>query len=311
MTNSDPRIGTRLSSRSVADMTLDRTDVRTKINRLYREQHEALGDSGTYGLLDEARRWDLAPILAGGGVITFAHVSVADCGLHVAAAVNAALDSGAETLLAISVLHAFTEEMELARRAVSSAGGSPSDHELWGIQGPGVDFRDEWRGDHAMRSLRHFWEAETRRRGLDGRRLVERYPFLAGGAPGALPNIEEVAKIAEDAVIVATGDQFHHGIAYGTPAEVALDLDDRGLGAARDSIQAGISLVEAGDYAGYDKHCVEAKSDDRDAAQLYRFLRGPLEGTLLDLGYSDATDLYQQPPPSWAAGGFIAFSRVP
>jgi hypothetical protein len=291
-------------------MTLDRTDLRTKINEQYRREHEELGDAGTYAMLDDARRWDVSETLAGGGVVTFAHVNVADCGIHVAAAVNGALDSGADTVLAISVLHAFTEEMELARRNVSSEGGAPSSHALWGIQGPGLDFRDEWTGDHAMRSLRHFWEAETRRRGITDRRLVERYPFLAGGNPGDLPNIAETAALAEKAVIVATGDQVHHGIAYGTPEDEALDPEPAGLEAARESMERGIDLIEAGDYWGYDQHCVQAKSDDRDAAQLYRFLRGPLKGALLDIGWSDATDLYDQPAPSWAAGGFIAFDRV-
>lgn len=291
-------------------MTLDRTGLRTKINELYRREHEELGDSGTYAMLEEARRWDVSKTLAAGGVVTFAHVNVADCGVHVAAAVNGALDSGADTVLAISVLHAFTEEMELARRDVSSEGGSPSSHPTWGIQGPGLDFRDEWQGDHAMRSLRHFWEAETRRRGIRGRRLIERYPFLAGGRPGDLPNIDEVAAIAESAVIVATGDQFHHGIAYGTPEDEALDMEPEGLIAARRSIEAGIDLIDAGDHWGYDQHCVVAKSDDRDAAQLYRFLRGPLNGTLVEIGASDATELYDQPAPSWAGGGFIEFEKV-
>lgn len=290
-------------------MTLDRTALRTTINDLYRREHDALGDSGTHAILDEARRWDLSRTLADGGVVTFAHVNVADCGLHVAAAVNAALDSGADTVLAISVLHAFTEEMELARRDVSSGHGDPSSHPTWGIQGPGLEFRDEWQGDHAMRSLRHFWEAETRRRGILDRRMIERYPFLAGGRPEELPNIDETAAIAESAVIVATGDQFHHGIAYGTPEEEALQLEPEGLIAARHSMEAGIELVEAGDHWGYDQHCVTAKSDDRDAAQLYRFLRGELDGRLIEIGASDATDLYDAPAPSWAAGGFIAFER--
>lgn len=288
---------------------LDRTSFRTTVNEIYRREHEALGDSGTYAMLDEARRWDLSKTLAGGGVVTFAHVHVADCGVHVAAAVNAALDAGADTVLAISVLHAFTEEMELARRDVSSGGGSPSDHPFWGIQGPGLEFREEWRGDHAMRSLRHFWEAETRRRGITGRRLVERYPFLAGGKPGELPNIEEVAALAEDAVIVATGDQFHHGIGYGTPEGEALAPEPDGLAAARKSMETGIALIDGGDYWGYDQHCVRAKSDDRDAAQLYLFLRGPLKGRLHDIGWSDTTGLYGAPAPTWAGGGLIGFER--
>lgn len=288
-------------------MDLDRTSLQRKVKEMYRQEHDALGAEGTHRMLDlAAERWDLSGSLAAGGVITFAHVSVGACGIHVAAAVNAALDSGADTVLAISVLHAFTEEMEIARRDVAD-GGSPSGHETWGIQGPGLDYRDEWRGDHAMRSLRHFWEAETDRRGISDRRLIERYPYLAGGHPEELPNLEETAEIADRAVILATGDQFHHGIGYGMTAKESLPAEQGGLDAARESMEAGISLIEAGDYWGYNQHCVEAKSDDRDVAQLFRFLRGPLDGHLLEIGWSDSTDLYDQPPPTWAAGGFIVF----
>jgi hypothetical protein len=162
-----------------------------------------------------------------------------------------------------------------------------------------------------MRSLRHFWQAETERRGITGRRLVERYPFLAGGHPEDLPNLDEVAALAGDAAIVATGDQFHHGIGYGTPADEALHPDRGGLEAARESIETGIGLLERGDHWGYNQHCVTAKSDDRDVAQLYTLLRGPFRGTLLDLGWSDTTDLYGQPAPTWAAGGFIVFEPSP
>lgn len=288
-------------------MDLDRSSLQRRVNDIYRRDHDALGRDGTFAMLDRASElWDLSEVLVDGGVITFAHVSVADCGMHVAAAVNAALDSGVDTVLAVSVLHAFTEEMELARRDVAG-GGSPSKHPTWGIQGPGLDFRDEWTGDHAMRSLRHFWTAETTRRGLSDRRLIERYPYLAGGNPQDLPNIEETAEIANNAVIVATGDQFHHGVGYGMSVVESLPAEAGGLEAARSSMETGISLIEAGEYWGYNQHCVVARSDDRDAAQLYRFLRGPMKGELLDIGWSDSTELYDRPPPTWAAGGFIVF----
>ena len=83
-----------------------------------------------------------------------------------------------------------------------------------------------------------------------------------------------------------------------------------GLAAAAESIKQGIALIEQGDYWSYDQHCVVAKSDDRDVAQLFRFLRGPLTGRLLDIGWSDSTELYGQPSPTWAAGGFMAFEKV-
>lgn len=290
-------------------MELDRAALQKKVNDIYHRQHEALGEEGAWKMLTEASaRWDFSDALAGGGVIGFAHVEVADCGPHVAAAVNAALDAGADTVLAISVLHAFTDEMERARQEVA-AGGSPTDHATWGIQGPGLDFRADWMGDHAMRSLRHFWETAIRRRGITGRRLVERYPYLAGGRPGDLPNLAETAAIAENAVILTTGDQFHHGVGYGTPPEEALQPEPDGLETARKSMEHGITLLEEADYWGYNQHCVAVKSDDRDAAQLYRFLRGPMRGRLIDIAWSDSTELYDQPPPTWAAGGFIVFEK--
>ncbi len=287
----------------------DRTAIQVLINDLYARELNDLGDAGTYKLLDEARRWDVSGTLANRGVVCFGHVGVADCGVHAAAAVNACLDTGADTVLAISVLHAFTAEMDNARQAVT-AGGKPSDHETWGIQGPGLDFRTEWQGDHAFRILRHFWDAETRRRGITDRRLVERYPFLAGTHPAELPNYDEVASVAADAVIVATADQFHHGIGHGTPSQEALDPEPHGVRAAWASMEAGFEYIEHRDYAGYEQHCLRAKSDDRDCVQLFSELRGPLRGKVLDVAYTDSTDLYEQPAPTWAAGGFITFDTV-
>ena len=122
--------------------------------------------------------------------------------------------------------------------------------------------------------------------------------------------IKKTAAIAENAVIVTTGDQFHHGIGYGTPEEEALTPEPEGLAAAKASMERGIELVGRGDHWGYNQHCVTAKSDDRDAAQLYRYLRGPLAGRLLDIGWTDSAALYDAPDPTWAAGGFIAFDKL-
>ena len=212
-------------------------------------------------------------VLGSGGVVTFTHVNAGDRGPHVASAVNGALDAGADTILANQRPPRLHRGDEARRRDVSAGGGSPSDHALWGIQGPGLDFRDEWQGDHAMQSLRHFWEAETRRRGITDRRLIERYPFLAGGNPGDLPNLEETAATARAAVIVAKGDQVHRGIAYGTREYEELDPEPKARASARRAMQEGIGLIEAGDFWGYDQHCVP-------------------------------------PAPSWAAGGFIEFTRT-
>lgn len=290
-------------------MDLDRDELQKQIQALYQAEHAALGEAGGLAALERARAWGLAPVLRAGGVVVFPHAGVADCGHQIAAAVHAALDSGADTVLVVSVLHAFTDEMEQARRRVA-AGEPPSSFRHWGIQGPGLDRGREWTADHALMSWRFFWELETRRRGVQGPRVIERYPYLAGGHPEALPGIEELQEIARSAVIVSTADPFHHGIGYGNTPEESLPPDERGLALARRRIDEGMAILGAGDYWGYNQHCVDAKSDHRDAGQVIRYLRGPMRGQILDLTYTDAAELYKSPPPTWVAGALISWANL-
>jgi len=279
---------------------LNLKQLREDIHKLYRQEHEALGEAGTYRLLDEARQWDLSGTLSAGGVVVFPHAGVADCGHQIASAVHACLDSGADRVLVVSVLHAFTDEMEQARRRVAG-GGDVTQEKTWGIQGPGLPGGQEWAQDHVLISFRHFWQAETKRRGIAGPQVIERYPYLAGGRPEILTGIEELQRIARDAVIVSTADPFHHGIGYGDSPEDSFHPHEGGLELARQKIEEGIALLGRGDYWGYNQHCVKAKSDARDAGQVFRYLRGPLKGRIVDLTYSDAAELYQAPPPTWVA----------
>jgi hypothetical protein len=291
-------------------MELDRDQLQRDIIALYTREHQELGTAGTIDYLEKGRDWDLSDTLEQGGVLVFPHAGVKDCGYQIAAAVHACLDSGADRVLVVSVLHAFTAEMENARRAVA-AGGAPSDWKFWGIQGPGiVNGRDEWKGDHALMSWRHFWDAEVRRRGLTPDRtpeVIERYPYLAGGKPEQLPGIEALAELAKDAVIVSTADPFHHGIGYGDTPENSFDHDAEGLARAQSVIEDGIRILGSGDYWGYNQHCVTAKSDHRDAGQVFRYLRGPMHGRVVDITYSDASDLYKQPAPTWVAAPLVAW----
>jgi hypothetical protein len=285
-------------------VSIDRQRLRREIHALYRREHEALGARGTQERFERARQWDLAPVLRAGGVLVFPHTSVLDCGHQTAAVINACLDSGADRVIVTGVLHAFTEEMQEARRRVS-AGEDPSKWPFWGIQGPGIDGREEWRDDHSLITFRHFWQAETARRGIKGPQVIERYPYLVGGRPDRLPGIDHLARLAEDAVMVSTADAFHHGIGYGDPPDRSFDPLQGGLDLARRTIEEGIALLGRGDYAAYDQHCVRAKNDARDAGQVYRYLRGPMGGRILELTYTDTTELYRQPSPTWVAGPLI------
>ena len=106
---------------------LDRDQLQKDIIAMYTREHEELGDAGTLDHLERGRQWDLSGTLASGGVLVFPHAGVKDCGYQIAAAVHAALDSGADRVVAISVLHAFTQQMETARRAVAAGSIRVSD----------------------------------------------------------------------------------------------------------------------------------------------------------------------------------------
>lgn len=291
-------------------MKLDRPQLRKAIRQLYKEEHEALGDKGTLDLLEQARQWDLSGTLSAGGVVVFPHAGVADCGHQIATAVHACLDSGADTVLVISVLHAFNDDMQQARVRVAE-GADATQEKYWGIQGDNTNNpHTEYQTDHALYSFRHFWQAETKRRGIKGPRVIERYPYLAGGKPEALPGIDELVDLAKNAVIVSTADPFHHGIGYGDLPEKSYPPNGFGLTLAYNTIQEGIHILGAGDYWGYNQHCVRAKSDARDAGQVFRYLRGKMQGKILDLAVSTANDLYKTPSPTWVAGALIEWRKM-
>ena len=288
-------------------MELDRDQLQKDIHALYAREHADLGESGTLEHLERAEQFKLGNTVAAGGVLVFPHAGVHDCGYQIAACVQACLDSGADRVIVVSVLHAFNDSMQEARVRVAE-GDSASNYPTWGIQGPGIDFRNEWTGDHALISWRHFWDAEVKRRGLPEAKIpevIERYPYLVGGKPTELPGIDDLAAIAKDAAMVSTGDLFHHGIGYGDSPEDSFEPNTQGIAKAQAKIEEGIALLEEQDYWGFNQHCVEAKSDARDAGQVYYHLRGPMKGQVIDMSYSDSSELYDQPKPTWVAGALI------
>lgn len=293
-------------------MELDREQLRKDIHALYAREHAELGEEGTIEHLERgaaiSKQYNLDAALANGGILVFPHAGVKDCGYQIAACVHAALDSGVGRVVVISVLHAFTQAMEDARIAVAN-GAKPADQPFFGVQGTGLEERDEWTGDHALISWRHFWNAEVKRRGLTNPpEVIERYPWLAGGEPENLPGIEELASLCEDAVVLSTADPFHHGIGYGTPADEAMDPDEAGIAEAQRVIEEGIAMLGRGEYWNYNQHCVTAKSDHRDAGQAFRYIRGPMTGEVLDMTYSEAGELYKTPKPTWVAAPLVRWT---
>lgn len=290
-------------------MKLDRPALGRYVHQSFTKERDELGEAGINRLLDAGRAWNLAPTLTAGGSAIFPHAHLEACGHQIAATVHACLNSGADRVLVIGVLHALTDELEEARVRVAN-GADVTKEKFWRIQGPGLDRGDEWRNEFSLSNFLFLWQEETQRRGIDGPELVIRYPYLAGGRPDILPGIEELQEIVRDAVVVTTADPFHHGIGYGDPPEKALAPESGGLDLARQRIEEGLAFLKTGDYWGYNQHCVDAKSDARDAGQVTRYLLGPLEGRILDLTSHDTTDMYSQPKPTWVAAALIELQSV-
>lgn len=290
-------------------MKLDRSALRDWVHQQFALEREALGPAGIDRILEAGRQWNLAPTLNAGGAIVFPHAGLPACGHQIAAAVHACLDSGADQVLVIGVLHALSNELENARVRVAN-GADVTQEPAWGIQGPGLGCPDDWRYEFSLSNFLFLWEQETLRRGIRPPELIIRYPYLAGGRPMILPGIEALTEIAADSVVVSTADPFHHGIGYGEPPESALMPEQGGLALAEQKINQGLRILGMGDYWGYNQHCVSAKSDARDAGQVLRYLLGPLAGHILDLNYQDTTDMYDSPAPTWVATALIELNPV-
>lgn len=298
--------------------SLDRQKLNTYIHEMVTREQVEVGARGVAELLERgkqlSRRSDgtsLAGTLKNRGAILFPHAGLKECGHQIAATVHACLDAGAPKVLVVGVLHALSDELQDARVRVAN-GSDPSQEKFWGIQGPGIEGRDEWKNEFSLLNFLFLFEEEVKRRALKNPpALIVRYPYLAGGKPEKLPGIAELQQhVQEGAVVVTTADAFHHGIGYDDPPDKALYPDKGGLDLARKTILEGAAILGRGDYWGYNQHCVTAKSDGRDAGQVVRYLLGPLEGKILDLTYSDTTDMYNQPPPTWVAAALVEYRKV-
>ncbi len=275
-----------------------------------KEQRSRLTPADVDGFFQRARSFgDLAKTLDDGGALLFPHVGIATGGHQIAAVVDAILQSKADRVIVLGVLHARTEELERARGRVAE-GGDPAHEAPWGLQGPGLSGREDWKQEFSLDHFLFLWLEAQKRSTAAMPDLVIRFPYLAGGHPERLPGIGELEGLSKTgrSVVVATGDLFHHGIAYGNGPEVSRYPEAGGLHLARSAILQGLEILRSGNYPAYNRHSAETKSDARDVGQVLRHLIGPFHGSVLDLVAEDMTAPYGQPPPSWVAGALVRFS---
>lgn len=259
-------------------------------------------------VLVAGRAWDLSGTLASGGIAVFPHTYLAVCGPYIAACVHAALDCGADHVLALGVLHSFSDQL-LSARAHERAGDDVSKCVLRGVHGPKIKRGDYWKAEYSLASFVFLWKEEIKRRGIKAPKLTLRYPYLVNRSPESLPGIGTLESIAKDACIVATSDFCHHGVAYAC-AQEQLCTGDAAKKYALKSIQEHLRLLQGGDLAQYYQHCHAIRSDSFDVGPVMHYLRGPLCGRVLDLQLVDTSALYDgAPKPSWVAASLVQLDK--
>ena len=158
------------------------------------------------GLLDSAPEIDFPE----GGALVFPHTRLAVSGAIVAAVAKAVARTRRD-VLPLGVLHDIAGgNAEMVAKA--RADDPEARRILRGVHDESGYASEEF-------SLDGFRELHARACAREGTtvRISTRFPFLVGDRPDDLPGLEELGRLAKDAVIVATADPIHHGVGYETP----------------------------------------------------------------------------------------------
>ncbi|NGX50630.1 MAG: hypothetical protein K1060chlam2_00478 [Chlamydiae bacterium] len=273
----------------------------------YLEERNSISPAGIQKILDGGRKWSLGTTLASGGSAIFPHTYLSQCGDQVAAVVHGCLDSGADQVVILGVLHQLSEELIRARER-ELEGEDVTQEGSYGVLGPGVGGDRYWKEEYSLLNFLFLWEKEVKQRGIRPPRLIVRYPSLTAGNPSRLKGVEELKSLAKDSVVVATGDLCHHGRAYGMDPNEIIDSGAAGKAFAHRQIEEALALLRRGDYKGYLEQCGVIRNDSRDTGTLLRYLLGPLKSRILDLRLIDVSGLFHgHPAPSWVAASLIVF----
>ncbi len=275
---------------------------------VYQDERDRLSSKQVDDILHAGRKWDLSKTLSSGGVAIFPHTYISQCGAYIAACVHGALDSGADHVVVLGVLHSFIDVL-CAARAKEKVGEDLLDSVLRGIHGLGLDRGEYWQQEYSLLSFIFLWDEEVKRRGIKAPKLTLRFPYLVNKDPKTLPGINELEALAKDACLIATSDFCHHGVAYGVPKEQA----KTGLKAvryAKKTIQEHLGILQTGDLARFYNHCHEIRSDSFDVGTMLCHLRGHLRPTVCDVTIVDTSALYEgTPSPSWVAASLVKLEK--
>lgn len=272
---------------------------------IYRNERLSLSEKEIDTMLEKGRTWNLGKTLSSGGSLFFPHTYIRECGYQIAAAVHACLDSGADCIVVLGVLHALTTSLKAARK-MEREGADISKLSCWGLFGPGLNCDPYWKEEFSLESFIFLFEHEVKRRKIKAPKLIVRFPNLVNREPEKLPGIEELEKLRPHSVFIATADLFHHGIAYGNPLQACMPIGEKTEAYVKEEIANGLKFLQTQNYKKYFDYCMRCVSDSLHVGPVLSYLLGPLSGKILDLKLVDVSDLFEgRPNPSWVAASLI------
>ncbi len=274
----------------------------------YEDERAALGQAGLEARLCEAPAIELPAR----GALVFPHTRLESSGRLAAAAAMAVVRSGADSVLALGVLHGAREQdrdaVEAARRGDADALAL-----LRRVHGPGTaGDAGHWNEEFSLDGFSALLSLAARLEGRPPPRLIARYPFLVGTHAQDLPGLDELVRLREQgAALVATADPVHHGAGYGTPgAEQLDDSDPQTFATAQDWVETAFANLAAADVPAFLAISTRVRSDFRDTGPVLRELLGAgrVEARVHELLLVDYADVLGAPRPTWVAGALSTFS---
>lgn len=264
--------------------------------RYYAAERDALGVDSLRELLERARPLDVD---LSTGAVVIPHTRLSVTGDQIASAVATVLDSGAERVLALGVLHG-ARRIDRERVAAARAGDHDARAALRGVHDTTGLAAEEF-------SLDAFVELLALAADASGRtvEVIERYPFLVGDDPATLPGLDALAaELDAGAALVVTTDPIHHGHAYGSAPTECRPADDQAtVSAARLAIDEQFDALSAGRYGDFADLTAAHRSDFRDTGPTMAALVGTgFTATVHAVSLVDYADVLRAPRPTWVAG---------